>query len=367
MIIGCVKEIKNNENRVGLTPDGVKKLVKAGNKILIEKSAGVGSGFSDAEYKKAGAQILPKASDVWQKSEMIVKIKEPLKVEYKYLRKDLILFTYLHLAAEKDLTKALLKSGTKGIAYETVELPNGNLPLLFPMSEVAGRLATQVGVHFLEKTHGGRGVLIGGVTGVKPGNVAIIGTGTVGINALQMAYGLGANITLFGIDNKKLANIKKTFPKIKTAISSKKNIEKVLPQTDLLVGAVLITGAKAPRILTKKMMSLMPEGSVFVDVSIDQGGISETSKPTSHSNPTFVVNGVIHYCVTNMPGAVARTSTMAITNATLPYVIKLAKNGFIKAIKSDKNLAKGVNTCCGKLTNKPVADALGMKYSKLEI
>ncbi len=365
MVIGCVKEIKNNENRVGLIPDGVKKLVKAGNKVLIEKSAGVGSGFSDIEYKKAGAQIVSKASDVWKKSEMIVKIKEPLKQEYKFLRKGLILFTYLHLAAEKDLTKALLAGGTTGIAYETVELSNGALPLLFPMSEVAGRLATQVGVHYLEKTHGGRGILIGGVTGVNPGNVTIIGTGTVGLNALQMAYGLGANITLFGIDNKKLAAIKKQYPKIKTAISNKANIEKVLPKTDLLVGAVLITGAKAPRILTKKMISLMPEGSVFVDVSIDQGGISETSKPTSHSNPIFVVNGVIHYCVTNMPGAVARTSTMAITAATLPYVLTLAKKGFAKAVKADKALAKGVNTCCGKLTNKPVADAFGMKFSKL--
>lgn len=365
MIIGTVREIKNKENRVGLTPAGVGKLVKDGNKILVEKDAGIGSGFSNKEYTDAGAKIINSTREVWAKSEMIVKIKEPLQEEFKYLRKGLILFTYLHLAAEKSLTDELLKKQVIGIAYETVELPNKALPLLKPMSEVAGRLATQVGAHYLEKSHGGRGVLLGGVTGVKPGNVTILGSGNVGFNALQIAYGFGANVTIFGRDKEKLAKIKKDYPKIKTAISNQVNIEKVLPETDLLIGAVLVTGAKAPRILTKKMISLMPKGSVFVDVSIDQGGISETSKPTSHSNPIYEVEGVIHYSVTNMPGAVPRTSTLAITNATISYVLEMGHLGLVKALKKDLPLAKGVNTYLGKLTNKPVAEAFKMKFEKL--
>lgn len=367
MIVGTVKEIKNHENRVGLTPEGVNKLIKAGHSVLVEKNAGIGSGFSNQEYIKAGAKIINSAQKVWAKSEMIVKIKEPLKEEFKHLKKDLLLFTYLHLAAEKTLTEELLKKSVIGIAYETVELANGTLPLLKPMSEVAGRLAPQMGAHFLEKSHGGRGVLLGGVTGVKPGNVTILGSGNVGINALQIAYGFGANITLFGRSMEKMAKIKKLYPKIEIMISNKENIEKVLPQTDLLVGAVLVTGARAPRILTRKMISLMPKGSVFVDVSIDQGGISETSRPTFHSDPVFVVDGVIHYCVTNMPSAVPRTSTLAITQATLPYVMKLVNFGLAKAIKSDLSLAKGVNTYLGKLTNKAVAEAFGKKYEKLNI
>jgi len=365
MIIGTVREIKNKENRVGLTPAGVNILNKAGHKILIEKDAGVGSGFSNQEYIEAGATIINSAQDVWAKSEMIVKIKEPLQDEFKYLRKGLILFTYLHLAAEKSLLEELLKKQVIGIAYETVSLPNKVLPLLKPMSEVAGRLATQVGAHFLEKTHGGRGVLLGGVTGVKPGNVTILGSGNVGLNALQMAYGLGASVTIFGRDKNKLAKIKKSYPKIKTMISNETNIKKALPTTDLLVGAVLVPGAKAPRILTKEMILLMPKGSVFVDVSIDQGGISETSCPTSHSEPIYEVEGVIHYCVTNIPGAVPRTSTLAITNATLTYILKLANRGFEKAIRSDKALAQGVNTYQGKLTNSSVAEAFGKKFEKL--
>ena len=366
MIIGSVKEIKNLENRVGLTPLGVKKLVSTGNKVVIQKGAGVGSGFSDKEYIEAGAKILPNAQKVWESAEMIVKIKEPLHDEFKFLRKDLILFTYLHLAAEEKLTKELIKKQVFGIAYETVELPDRSLPLLKPMSEVAGRMATQVGAHFLEKTNNGKGVLLGGVTGVKPGTVTVLGSGTVGYNAMQMAYGLGANIFLFGRNKNKLSEIKKSYPKIKIMISNEENIKKVLPETDLLIGAVLVTGDKAPKIINKKMLSLMAPGSVFVDVSIDQGGISETSHVTSHSEPVYNVCNVMHYCVPNIPGAVPRTSTLAITQVTLPYILKMAKVGVVKAIKSDKALAKGVNTYKGKLTIKPVADVFKLKYEDLE-
>lgn len=366
MIIGTLKEIKNKENRVGLIPDGVKRLSKLNHQIFVQKDAGLGSGFSDQEYKKAGAKILATAKEVWQKSEMIVKIKEPLADEFKFLRKDLILFTYLHLAAEEKLTKELLSSGIAAIAYETVELPDKSLPLLKPMSEVAGRMAVQVGAHHLEKTHGGKGILLGGVTGVAPANATILGAGIVGLNSLQMAYGLGANITLFDLDKNKMAKIKKQYPKIQTIVSNKKNIEAILPKTDLLIGAVLVTAARAPKILDRKMISLMPKGSVFVDVSIDQGGISETVKVTCHEKPVYECEGVIHYCVPNIPGAVPRTSTFAITKATFPYVLELAKQGFLSAIKSDPALAKGVNTYLGKLTNEPVAQAFELEYTKLE-
>jgi alanine dehydrogenase len=366
MIIGSVKEIKNRENRVGLTPAGVKKLASAGNKVLIQKGAGIGSGFSDKEYIEAGAKILPTAQKVWESAEMIVKIKEPLHEEFKFLRKDLILFTYLHLAAEEKLTKELIKKQVMGIAYETVELTDKSLPLLKPMSEVAGRMATQVGAHFLEKTNGGKGVLLGGVTGVNPGTVTVLGSGTVGYNAMQMAYGLGANVIMFGRDKNKLEKIKKSYPKIKIMVSKEENIKKVLPETDLLIGAVLVTGAKAPKIVTKKMISLMSPGSVFVDVSIDQGGISETSRTTSHTEPVYNICSVMHYCVPNIPGAVPRTSTLAITQVTLPYILKMAKQGVMKAIKSDEALAKGVNTYKGKLTIKPVADVFKLKYDELE-
>lgn len=366
MIIGCVKEIKNKENRVGLSPESVKQIVKANNEVLIEKGAGVNSGYTDVDYKKAGAKIMLNAQSTWKKSQMIVKIKEPLKEEYKYLRKDLILFTYLHLAAVKDLTKELLKSQTTGIAYETVEDERGRLPLLKPMSEVAGRMSVQVGVHFLEKTNGGKGVLLGGVTGVNPGITTILGCGTVGFNALQMAYGLGSKVVLFGRDIKKLEVIKKKYPNIEIEVSSEKNISKWLPKTDLLIGAALVAGAKAPKLLTKKMISLMPKGSVFVDVSIDQGGVSETSQVTSHSEPVYEVNGVLHYCVPNIPGAVPRTSTLAITGAILPYILKLAKDGFVKTMKQDELFAKGVNTYQGVLTNRPVAEAFGFGYTDLD-
>jgi len=366
MVIGVPKEIKNKENRVGMTPEGVKELVKAGHEVVIETKAGIGSGFTDDEYKKSGAKIGKTAREVYKKAEMIVKIKEPLEKEFSLIQKGQTIFTYLHLAAEKKLTKFLLKNNVLGIAYETVEV-EGKLPLLEPMSQVAGRMSVQVGAHYLEKTYGGRGVLLGGTKKVKPGKVVVIGYGIVGSNAVEMARGLGADVTVLDVDKKKVEAInKKNYSLFHALISNQANIAKLVKDADLVVGAVLIPGAKAPKLVTKKMIETMQPGSVVVDVAIDQGGSFETSKPTSHEKPVFEVNKVIHYCVTNMPGAVAITSTLAITSATLPYIVKLANKGVREAIKTDKSLQKGVNTIDGKLTYKAVAEAFGVKYQELD-
>lgn len=365
MVVGTVKEIKTLENRVGLTPMGVKALVERGHKVMVETRAGVGSGFSDEMYEKAGAKLMPKPANVYGLSDMVVKVKEPQKTEFGFLKKDLILFTYLHLAAEKEVTEILLKNRVLGIAYETVELTDSSLPLLTPMSEVAGRMAVTMGQYFLTKPVGGMGRLLAGVPGVLPGNVVILGSGVVSINAAKMAMGLGADVTIIGRNLQTLRYLDDVFGgRIKTLASNSYNIENAVIEADLVVGGVLITGAKAPKLVTRAMVSKMKKGSVVVDVAIDQGGCFETSKPTSHANPIYEVDGVIHYCVTNMPGAVPMTSTLGLTNATLPYVLALADKGLEKAIK-DEALYKGVNTYKGKLTYEPVAEAFGMKFIDL--
>lgn len=364
MIIGTVKEIKIGENRVGLTPAGANALVSAGHRVVIEKDAGKNSGFSNSDYEEQGAVIAPDAAEVWNNCDIVVKVKEPLKTEYAHLRDGLILFTYLHLAAEKELTEELLKKKVTGIAYETVELANGDLPLLAPMSEVAGRMSVQIGTHYLERTYGGSGRLLAGVPGVPPGRVVILGSGIAGINAVKMAAGIDADVTVIGRNLQQLRYIDDVFHgNIRTLMSNQLNIANAVKGCDLLIGTVAITGYKAPKLVTREMVKTMAPGSVIVDISIDQGGSIETSRPTSHKDPVFVEEGVIHYCVTNMPGAVPHTSTLALTNATLPYVIKLA-GGFEKAVK-DAALAKGVNTYKGKLTNRGVAEAFGMEYVDL--
>lgn len=367
MIIGVPKEIKNWENRVSLTPSGAKTLIDNGHKVLVQAHAGKESGFIDEEYVKAGAEIIPTAEEVYKKSDMIIKVKEPQESEYKLLKKDLILFTYLHLAVEPELTKALLKHKVNGVAYETLQLENGELPLLTPMSEIAGRMSVQIGASFLEKPHGGRGVLLGGVPGVMPADVVIIGGGTVGLNAAKIAFGMGANVTILDLNLDRLRYIDDIFHgKIKTLMSNSSNIEICTKYADLLVGAVLIPGAKAPHLVTEAMVKKMKKGSVIVDVAIDQGGIVETmDRVTTHENPVFEKHGVMHYSVANIPGAVARTATLALTNATLPYAVKLANLGFVKAVKSCEELAKGVNTCQGQLVSKPVADSLGVAHTEL--
>ncbi len=360
MIIGVAKEIKTGENRVGLTPKNVKALVDNKHTVLIEKDAGKNSGFSDEEYKKAGATIAT-AKDVWKKSDLIVKVKEPLEKEYKFLRKGQILFTFLHLAAEEKLTRALLKRKVTAIAYETVEL-DGNLPLLKPMSEIAGKLAVQVGAHYLERTYGGSGRLLSGVEGVPPAKVTIVGTGVVGLSACKIAHAMGADVTMIGRNPTQLKNIQDTYKgEVKTLQSNPENISKSVAESDLLVGAVSVTGESAPKLVTRGMVKKMKKGSVIVDVAIDQGGCIETSRPTTFDKPVYVEEGVVHYCVTNMPGAVPHTSTIALTNATFPYILKIANLGLKKAIKSDSALSKGVNTFDGKLTQEGVAKALKIK------
>ena len=366
MIIAVPKEIKDKEYRVALTPAGVDVLIKANHKVVIEKGAGIGSGLSDEEYIKAGAEIVVTAQEVFKRADMIVKVKEPLPQEYPLLRKDQILFTFLHLAPVPELTKALMKSGVIAIAYETVELPDGSLPILKPMSEVAGKIAVQVGAHYLMKAYGGKGVLLGGVPGAERGRVVIIGGGVVGTNAAKIAIGLGAKVTMINREIERLRYIDDIFDsKIETLASNPYNIEKAVLEADLVIGAILIKGAKTPHLVTRHMISKMKKGSVIVDVSVDQGGCVETIKPTSHSDPIYEVDGVIHYGVTNMPGAVPRTSTFALTNAALPYVVKLANLG-IKALKQDQGLAKGVNVFKGQITYKSVADAAGMDFAPLE-
>lgn len=367
MIVGTVKEIKIGESRVGLTPYGARTLTDDGNTVLIEKNAGINSGFSDEEYEKAGAMIAPTVQQVYKKADMIIKVKEPQESEFPNYRPGLILYTYLHLAAEPKVTRMLLEKKVTAIAYETIELPDGSLPLLTPMSEVAGRMAVQVGAYFLQKPNGGRGVLLAGVPGVLPGNVVIFGPGVAGTNAAKMAVGLGGQVTMFGRTPEKLRYLDDIFGgRIKTQVTSPLAIEEAIKDADLVIGAVLITGAKAPKLVTRRMLGKMKKGAVIVDISVDQGGVFETSRPTTHANPTYEVDGIIHYCVTNMPGAVPHTSTLALTNTTLPYALSIANKGLQKAIRDDEALAKGINTINGKLVYEPVAQALNLPYTPLE-
>ncbi|WP_368505800.1 alanine dehydrogenase [Alkalihalophilus sp. As8PL] len=360
MIIGIPKEIKNNENRVAITPAGVVALTKSGHEILIEQGAGIGSGFEDTDYTVAGATIIPEAKDVWAKAEMVMKVKEPLSSEYGYFRKGLILFTYLHLAAEPELAKALVDSGVIAIAYETVEV-NRTLPLLTPMSEVAGRMASQIGAQFLEKSKGGKGILLSGVPGVKRGKVTIIGGGVVGTNAAKIAVGLGADVTLIDLSADRLRQLDDQFGNdIQTLMSNPLNIAEAVKESDLVIGAVLIPGAKAPKLVTEEMIKSMSPGSVVVDVAIDQGGIIETvDQITTHDNPTYTKHGVVHYAVANMPGAVSRTSTIGLTNVTMPYALQIANKGVEKAVAENPALALGVNVANGDVTYNAVARDLG--------
>jgi alanine dehydrogenase len=367
MIIGVIKEIKNNENRVGLTPANVAELVKAGHTLLVETKAGEGSNFLDKEYQKSGAKIVKKAKDIWAKAEMIVKVKEPLKPEYSYFREGLIIFTFFHLASNKELTMALIKSKVVAIAYETVELENKNLPILTPMSEVAGRMSVQIGAHFLEKYNGGRGVLLGGTSKVSPSDVVIIGGGIVGKNATKMAIGLGARVTMLDINENVLKLYKAEYgDKIQTLVSNPLNITNSVKKADLLIGAVLIHGAKAPKLVKESLVKQMKKGSVIVDVAVDQGGIVETiDRVTTHDNPTYVKHGVIHYSVANMPGAVPNTSTLALTTTTFPYALQLATLGWKGALKASKPLSLGANIILGKVVYKAVADDFKLKHTPL--
>lgn len=367
MIIGVPKEIKNNENRVALTPAGVVSFVQAGHEVYVEKNAGLGSGFSDEDYVKNGAKIVEEASDVWEKADLILKVKEPLPSEYQYFRQDLVLFTYLHLAAEPELTEALLKSKMTALAYETVEV-NGTLPLLTPMSEVAGRMAAQIGAQFLEKTKGGKGILLSGVPGVSRGKVTIIGGGGVGTNAAKIAVGLGADVTIIDLDANRLRQLDDLFGKsVTTLMSNPYNIAESVAQSDLVIGAVLIPGSRAPKLVTEEMVKRMSPGSVIVDVAVDQGGIFETvDRVTTHDNPTYEKHGVLHYAVANMPGAVPRTSTIALTNVTVPYALQIANKGLKQAVLDNPALAKGVNTLDGCVTHEAVAKSLGYDYTPVK-
>ena len=363
MIIGVPREIKDNEYRVGMVPAGVRALVEAGQLVLVEDGAGLGSGISNEEYLKAGAEIASSREEVYLRADMIVKVKEPLPVEYDLLREGQILFTYLHLAPSPELTATLLAKKVIGVAYETVQRKDGSLPLLKPMSEVAGRLAVQLGAHFLQKDRGGRGIILSGVPGVVPGKVVIIGGGVVGTNAAKMAVGLGADVILIDVNLERLRELDDIFAgRLKTLMSNKVNIHDCLRNADLVIGAVLVPGAKAPQVVTRDMVKDMKPGSVIVDVAIDQGGCLETSRPTTHSEPTYTVDGVIHYCVTNIPGAVARTSTFALTNATLPYTLKVACLGLERALGEDEALAGGLNVYRGEVINAAVACDLGYRY-----
>ncbi len=368
MIIGVPKEIKNNENRVALTPAGVEAFRKSGHQVVIEHNAGVGSGITDEEYIAAGASILATPAEVFEASDMIMKVKEPLPAEYGLFKNGQLLFTYLHLAPEPELTKALLEKKVIGIAYETVQPADGSLPLLTPMSEVAGRMAVQIGAQFLEKPHGGKGILLGGVPGVPGAKVAIVGGGIVGANAAKIAIGMGADVTILDVSTARLRYLDDIFgARIKTLMSNSYNLKQAVAESDLLVGAVLIPGAKAPKLVTEEMVKAMKPGSVIVDVAIDQGGCVETiDRVTTHAEPTYLKHSVVHYSVANMPGAVARTSTFALTNVTLPYAIKLANLGYAEAIKQDLALARGVNVIDGKLTYNAVAEALEMEYTPLQ-
>ncbi|GIO68674.1 MAG TPA: alanine dehydrogenase [Paenibacillus cookii] len=367
MNIGIPKEIKNNENRVAVTPAGALEFVQHGHKVLVERGAGLGSGFTDEEYHEAGAVLLAEAKDVWDQADMIMKVKEPLLSEYGYFRKGLILFTYLHLAAEPELAKALVASGVHAIAYETVNV-NGTLPLLTPMSEVAGRMAAQIGAQLLERPHGGKGILLSGVPGVARGKVTIIGGGVVGMNAAKIAVGLGADVTLLDLSIPRLRQLDDIFGnQIHTLVSSPANIAKAVADTDLLICAVLIPGAKAPRLVTEAMVKTMKPGSVIVDVAVDQGGVVETiDHITTHDNPTYVKHGVVHYAVANMPGAVPRTSTLALTNATMPFALKLAGTELRQLLAANPAIRSGANVINGRVTHEAVARDLGYDYVPAE-
>ena len=363
MIIGLPREVKDNEYRVGLTPAGVRTLSDRGHKVFVEKGAGEGSGITDDEYRAAKGEILQTADEVWQRAEMITKVKEPIEPEYERMREGQILFTYLHLAPLPELTEAMLKRKVAGVAYETITNDEGHLPLLTPMSEVAGRMAVQIGAHYLLKPEGGRGVLLGGVPGVLPGKVVIIGGGVVGINSLKMAVGLGAYVVVLDKNLDRLRYLDDIFgSKIKTLVSNPYTVQEAIADADLVIGAVLIPGAAAPMLVTRDMLSTMHRGAVIVDVAVDQGGCIETTRPTTHSNPTFYVDDVLHYCVANMPGAVPRTSTFALTNATLPLAITLADKGLVGAMKSNANLRNGLNTYKGHITYAAVAESQGSEY-----
>lgn len=366
MVIGVPKEIKNNENRVGMTPAGVAELVKHGHTVYVQQTAGANSGFADEDYVNAGARMLPTIEEVYAAAEMIVKVKEPIAPEYKLIRRGQVVFTYFHFAADRALTEAMIESGGICIAYETVELPDRSLPLLIPMSEVAGRMSVQEGARFLEKPQGGKGKLLGGVPGVRPARVLILGGGIVGCNAAQMAAGMGAEVMITDINLPRLRYLSEVLPKnVKTLYSSEHNIRQELTTIDLVIGSVLIPGDKTPHLITRDMLRLMKPGTVLVDVAIDQGGCFETSHPTTHSDPTYVVDGIVHYAVANIPGAVPFTSTMALTNATLPYTIALADKGWQKACKDNPALALGVNVADGKVVYKAVADVFGLPYEEL--
>ncbi len=366
MIIGVPKEIKNNENRVGMTPSGVQEMTKNGHVVYVQATAGVNSGFSDEAYTAAGAKILPTIEEVYASADMIVKVKEPIECEYKLVRKGQLVFTYFHFASSEPLTKAMIESGAVCCAYETVERKDRSLPLLIPMSEVAGRMATQEGCYFLERPRGGKGKLMGGVPGVKPAKVFVIGGGVVGTAAARTAAGMGADVTICDVSLPRLAYLADVMPKnVKTLMSSEYNIREELKSADLVVGSVLIPGAKAPKLVTRDMLALMEPGTVLVDVAIDQGGCFETSHATTHQEPTYYVDGILHYCVANIPGAVPYTSTLALTNATLPYALQLANKGWRKACADNEELRKGLNVVEGKVVYKEVAEAWGLPFEEL--
>lgn len=367
MKIGVPSEVKNNEFRVAITPAGVHELVRHGHEVFIQSDAGVGSSITNDEYVAAGATILATADEVWAAGEMVLKVKEPIESEYHRLRKDLVLFTYLHLAAGRACTDALVSAGTTAIAYETVELPDRSLPLLAPMSEVAGRLATQVGAHSLMRAYGGRGVLLGGVPGVAPGKVVVIGAGVSGMNAATIALGMGAEVTLLDKNISRLRAIDAIYQgRLRTIVSNSYELERAVLQADLVIGAVLVPGAKAPKLVTNDLVSRMKPGSVLVDIAIDQGGCFEDSRPTTHADPTYMVHNSVFYCVANMPGAVPNTSTYALTNVTLPYAVALADKGWRQALRDDAALAKGLNTHAGQITYQAVSDAFGLPYVSTE-
>lgn len=367
MIIGVPKEIKDNENRVAITPAGVKALTQAGHQVLVQKTAGSGSGIKDQEYQDAGASLLEEAKQVFERSSMIMKVKEPMPTEYQLIKEGQIVFTYFHFAASRELTQAMMDRHAVCIAYETVETEERTLPLLAPMSEVAGKMAGHVAAYFLALPNGGKGILMGGVPGVKPAKVLVIGGGTVGTNAAKVVAGIGANVTIFDISLNRLKYLDDIMPRnVNFLVSNQHNIEQEIKDADAVIGAVLVPGAAAPKLVTAEMVKSMQPNSVIVDVAIDQGGCIETSKPTSHSEPTYKLHGVLHYCVTNMPGAFARTSTFALTNATLPYALEIANKGYQKALISNPAIAKGLNILEGKITYKPVADAFGFHYYPID-
>ena len=366
MIIGCVKEIKNHEYRVGITPENAREYIKRGHKVLIEKGAGKMSGFSDDEYLQNGAKLIDSAKEVWDSCEMMIKVKEPLPEEYGFFHEGLILYTYLHLAADREQTEALLDGKIKGVAYETLQEKDGSLPLLIPMSQIAGRLSIQEGAKYLEKTYGGEGILLSGVPGVKKAEVVVLGAGTVGANACRQAIGMGANVTVLDIDMKKLEALDRQFgSSLQTLMSTDSNIEEAVKKADLVIGSVLVPGGSTPKLFKRQYLKEMKEGAVFVDVAIDQGGCGESSHVTTHDDPVFIEEGVVHYCVGNMPGAVPRTSTIALTNATLKYGLMIAEKGLESVAKENRAVYDAVNTYEGKITYKKVADALSMEYTEL--